>query len=93
MLQVERDRTLVAMQVLEIGTVTGLVDAALAGRLKSAGPPRVARLTLRHGPMPRRAPPPPRPAEVPLPIVEGGPSADLNAALARLGAAMQRPRG
>ncbi|MCC7273736.1 MAG: DUF721 domain-containing protein [Alphaproteobacteria bacterium] len=53
----------------------------------------VARLTLRHGPMPRRVPAPaPAAADAPLPVVEGGPSADLNAALARLGAAMMRPR-
>lgn len=51
----------------------------------------VARLTLRHGPMPRRARiAEPQPAAAPPPDVQGGPSDELNAALASLGAAMIR---
>ncbi len=54
----------------------------------------VARVTLRHGPMPRR----PQVArfqslDLPPPEVSGGPSAELNAALAGLGAAMLQRRG
>ncbi|BBK34561.1 hypothetical protein EDC65_2951 [Stella humosa] len=51
----------------------------------------VARMTLRHGPMPPRpAPPVPPPAVEPGPAIEGGPSPTLNAALTDLGAAMRR---
>ncbi|MGE0718783.1 MAG: DUF721 domain-containing protein [Alphaproteobacteria bacterium] len=52
----------------------------------------VARLTLRHGPVPRRpVPPAPLPEASPPEVAIGG-SPELEAALAALGAAMLRPR-
>lgn len=51
----------------------------------------VARMTLRHGPMPPRPPrPPPERSDIPPPDIRGGSSAEVNAALADLGAAMLR---
>lgn len=51
----------------------------------------VARMTLRQGPMPPRpARPPPERTDIARPDIQGGTSAELNVALADLGAAMLR---